>query len=889
MDYEHMLGCQAYNTRTYDTSECSSAGLPLTPCSIRVHGRFQRITKLRHPRLCKYIDCSRSGNEAVLFVLEYGKMWLKRDNFESADVFKYSYQILQGLNYLHENGIAHHGLDWSCLNLNSTGDVQLINYAIHYASLGGVLMSAPFDVPRFMSPEKLMSSDSPPHLTQIPENDAIFDHSGADVEYDMWSFGLLLLEMACHVQLWEFLSLKQVFSKLVLLFEAETNDEQLLDAILKCNKIDECFSKIDNVLQSVIRACIKRKPEERLSCKEIMLMYPESLRIKLLVAGKATDSKNVALFEDSQEPIIEFSKLPLKPFNISQFIYTRPCEEIFLLWQLAGGSIAKEMQKQGLLKLVYQICRFPNCISKDGIYTGNEAARILKANNKVVELSISSLQQKLSFVPMQSFFPLLCFKKKEDRSQDDSMRSMASNIKEVDVEYQLERIVLFHRLLRAYPVTKKLLVKEALIDIPPHYRNHTWAALLHINCTQSYTSKTDRMLESIDFSVSLPSDKQIEVDIPRCHQYHTLLSSPTAHDVLRTVIRAWVISNPDLVYWQGLDSLAAPFVCLHFNKPALAFSCLSQFIKKYLYKFFLADNSAVIQEFLTCFSQVIAFHDPELFYHLHEQNFSPNLYAMPWFLTMFAHTFPISKVYHLWDTLILQGPSFPLFIGAAILKLLRTQLLAVDFDGAILLFSDIPEIEVEAIKTVSVQLAMATPPSCLLRNWINPDLYHTQFLSSSRGQGQSDTPAIDAIDYPLIERQLDWCPRIHHDDVIALIKQRDENSTREVKPTQCQFKLSKFIIFDIRPKSEFDRGHLPESVNFNYTEMSTEDEKKIDGIVFENVMIEDNCLIIVVGPSNNVSPCRNFTNLLIKLGYPKVCFVHGGADVFASTNLMIVS
>lgn len=44
---------------------------------------------------------------------------------------------------------------------------------------------------------------------------------------------------------------------------------------------------------------------------------------------------------------------------------------------------------------------------------------------------------------------------------------------------------------------------------------------------------------------------QIEVDIPRCHQYDELLSSPEGHAKFRRVLKAWVVSHPDLVYWQG--------------------------------------------------------------------------------------------------------------------------------------------------------------------------------------------------------------------------------------------------------------------------------------------------------------------------------------------------
>jgi TBC domain-containing protein kinase-like protein len=114
------------------------------------------------------------------------------------------------------------------------------------------------------------------------------------------------------------------------------------------------------------------------------------------------------------------------------------------------------------------------------------------------------------------------------------------------------------------------------------------------------------------------------------------MSSPTAHAKLKRVLKAWVVTHPDLVYWQGLDSLCAPFVTLNFCNEALAYASLSAYVDKYLHGFFLKDNSHVMQEYLALFSQLIAFHDPELFVHLADIGFQPQLYAIPWFLTMFT-------------------------------------------------------------------------------------------------------------------------------------------------------------------------------------------------------------------------------------------------------------
>ena len=61
------------------------------------------------------------------------------------------------------------------------------------------------------------------------------------------------------------------------------------------------------------------------------------------------------------------------------------------------------------------------------------------------------------------------------------------------------------------------------------------------------------LYDSIDKETPIPTDRQIEVDIPRCHQYSELLSSPLAHAKFKRILKAWVVSHPLLVYWQGKD------------------------------------------------------------------------------------------------------------------------------------------------------------------------------------------------------------------------------------------------------------------------------------------------------------------------------------------------
>ena len=58
---------------------------------------------------------------------------------------------------------------------------------------------------------------------------------------------------------------------------------------------------------------------------------------------------------------------------------------------------------------------------------------------------------------------------------------------------------------------------------------------------------------AIDKDTEASIDRQIDVDIPRCHQYSTLMASQEGHRKFKRILKAWVLSNHrNLVYWQGV-------------------------------------------------------------------------------------------------------------------------------------------------------------------------------------------------------------------------------------------------------------------------------------------------------------------------------------------------
>ncbi|CAO3654620.1 unnamed protein product [Mucor fragilis] len=421
-------------------------------------------------------------------------------------------------------------------------------------------------------------------------------------------------------------------------------------------------------------------------------------------------------------------------------------------------------------------------------------------------------------------------------------------LREQDINYQYYRQTLFSELLRQYPASRKEILHHAKVDIPPLLRGKVWAAVLGVR------GDVQHEYEQIEKCVDMGADRQIEVDVPRCHQYNQLLASSTGHEKLRRLLKAWVSANTKLVYWQGLDSLCAPFLTLNFNDEAIAFACLQKFIPKFLNNFFLSDNAPVLQEYLAVFRHLLSFHDPELSSHLDTIGFMPDLYAIPWFLTLFTHVFPLDKIYHLWDKLLVGPSSLPLFAGIAILRQIRDTLLSYEFNDCIVLFSDsFPKVDIEKCVQSALSMCKVTPPSV---------------SSRVHGPDNSDDSLQDKNATDAEEQQVkQWW----HEPISI------ETKKAELAPRLSISDIPKILpyalVLDIRPESEYVKGHAPSSMNVLASQLSS----------YANILKKLNRKYhVVVAKEGEGGP--EFATDLVRRNFPRTALLQGGMDAFETIS-----
>lgn len=174
--FEYYFCGMTFVAKQRSHEHCGSNGLPLTPNSIRILGRSQFLKTLYHPNICLYVDILR-GKHGNLFLF-YVECYVLSMNFKSMklvlertvivtekvgtslsnyrfkswlEVLSMARHVLQGLDYIHRNGVVHRFLakENICKDHNSW---RLFNFGLYYMTDNGA------DVPFPIGSEKIYLS-----------------------------------------------------------------------------------------------------------------------------------------------------------------------------------------------------------------------------------------------------------------------------------------------------------------------------------------------------------------------------------------------------------------------------------------------------------------------------------------------------------------------------------------------------------------------------------------------------------------------------------------------------------------------------------------------------------------------------------------------------------
>ena len=229
-------------------------------------------------------------------------------------------------------------------------------------------------------------------------------------------------------------------------------------------------------------------------------------------------------------------------------------------------------------------------------------------------------------------------------------------------------------------------VQHALVAgqrIDSRFRAASWAALLGQPPAEVIAADSAALpLVVLDLS----NQRTIHVDAERTRQELPYFRGEAA--VLRVErILTMFCQRTGVRYKQGLNELLAPLMMLEDREgvnlsDGAAFNLLTRVVRHFAPRFFASDDVDFIS--LQCsfrlFRLLALYHDPTLTAVLDQYELPPELFASPWFLTLFARNHAdLEVVYALWDFLFAcaraPGPATLHFVALAFLRSRRALVL----------------------------------------------------------------------------------------------------------------------------------------------------------------------------------------------------------------------
>ncbi|CCD66520.2 TBC domain-containing protein kinase-like protein [Caenorhabditis elegans] len=813
-------------------------GLPVASPAKQMLGRFPYLQSLQHDNLSVYLHFSETviARDLVIVVMEHYTMnledILKTGNLKDESLNNNFYsEISSALDYLHTRNIVHGFLHLNSIYItdrkNQKLSVKLSGYGLPFLTNYGKDTASSIKFGAFLAPERILNDE-----------DSLF---AATYQSDVWELGFIILQIYLGISLEAEVTETEY---LEILNKYYTDDQEKLSTVMEdliqllADKKRLPYHKKCEWLEAIIRKCLQMCCSKRCSITEVAAEIEINIngvknnnnkyeyKVKTVEEMRAAVRKEVADNNDG------FEKLSV--------------ENSFYLWKTCGSTPEIILLKKGIIQNHAPISSYPTVRFDDFLRLDSGVD-----SQSTFEYGVFDLPSKKTLTRKETgqrvsarMFHKIGILEDKDLLNGNILYETASNMLTVD------------HLLNASAVfgISSIISRLTNIGVIPTQRADVWCTLLDINETKW------RDYLNLDVLASHSSDRQLEVDIPRCHQYDSYMTTPAIQESLRKVLKGWqiVTESQHFVYWQGCDSLATPFLLANMSKPHVAFACFKEFTYRYCHKFYLKDNSEVIKEYLGIFYHLVAYTDPVLYKHLKINGFDAELFAIPWFLTCFAHELPLSKLVLLWDETMMHGNAFPLMIALAMLNRLRDKLLAVNFNEMIIIIHDQPDLSIDEIIKNSRGYEKLIPPSCTFRAHASPwkENYAGDIYCLPNSMAGLSLQQLSSI----------HCPRMSSEELIWRIERK------------------MVYVLDTRQESEFQSERFSDS--FNHP--NNNHEADIDWLRFLPGIVCSELPKCFVYGKNDKEAAERLTEAYVMKGVPYICLLHDHFEAVRNRDSVVV-
>lgn len=230
-----------------------------------------------------------------------------------------------------------------------------------------------------------------------------------------------------------------------------------------------------------------------------------------------------------------------------------------------------------------------------------------------------------------------------------------------------------------------------------------------------------------------------------------------------------------------------------------------------------------------------------------------------------------------------------MFLGAAVLIQVRETLLSYEFNECILLFSDMPDVDIDKVIKDAMRMYQITPMTLTFRkhsyyyqeNELLPPKpceggakYTYNFTKTFLAEHIASFPET-------LQLKEDVCGRIFIQDLAKLLRYQESVRKRGGNVS------SNIVVVDIRSADVFVVGHLPDSINVPISQdLVTPDGQPTSGQVFTLLKHrrKRDSLTVVIGP--NQGAVKKFCETLVALHFLHVTTVHGGTSALSQAGML---
>ncbi|UMM19121.1 hypothetical protein L5515_014870 [Caenorhabditis briggsae] len=810
-------------------------GLPVASPAKQMLGRFPYLQSIRHDNLAVYLHFSETviARDLVIVVMEHHSSTLaeslKAGEIEEDAVKSVLYsEICAAMEVLHRNNVIHGFLDIDSIVTirkdNNDISTKLSGYGLPFLTNYGKDIASFMKFGFFLAPERILN-----------EEESLF---AATYQSDVWELGFVLLQIYLGIVLEPDMSESEYLEILNKNFSFESDkDNSVMEDIIQLltNKKRLPYHKKCEWLEEIITKCLRMDWESRPSINEVIEkineQIPKLTKRSIYDVMTAEDMRAKVKTEMAKDRD-GFEKLSL--------------ENAFYLWKTCGSSPEIILLKKGIIQNHAPISSYP-IVRFDDFNQVDQGVE----SQSTFEYGVFELPKKKTLARIEKgqkvsarMFHKIGITKNYDHLKENILYETASNMLTID------------HLLNASAVfgVSSIVSRLSKIGVISTQRSDVWCTLLDIDETKWSTYL------NLDLLAPHSSDRQLEVDIPRCHQYDSFMTTPAVQESLRKVLKGWQIitESDNYVYWQGCDSLATPFLLANMSKPYVAYACFKEFTHRYCYKFYLKDNSEVIKEYLGIFYHLVAYIDPVLYKHLKNNGFDAELFAIPWFLTCFAHELPLSKLVRLWDETMIHGNSFPLMIALAMLNRLRDKLLSVNFNEMIIIIHDQPDLSIEEIIKNAKGYETIIPPSCTFRAHASP------WKENYAGDVHRLPNSMNGLS--LGELSQLHCPRLSTEELLWRIER------------------NLIYLIDTRKESEYQSEHFSNSFNHPSNGLVAD----IDWLRFLPGIVNSELPKCFIYEKNDKEATEALAGAYVMKGVPYVCVLHESYESIKDKSTLIV-